>query len=142
MLQRFFNYMRFQTTHNFWHRLMNSRFFLLGLIVILILIGVAIFRERNDYAKNAENIAVLENEISALEKESADLDKLVAYLRSNEFVEDEAREKLNMKKVGEEVIVVPEKKPANESALARNSLWAEKKNWQLWLDYLAGREKF
>lgn len=133
--------MKYQTAHSLGHKLFNSRLFLFGLIIILIVVGTAIFRERNDYAKNAENIAVLENEISALEKESADLDKLVAYLRSNEFVEEEAREKLNMKKVGEEVVMVPGKKQSDELAGEANKNMGVRKNWQLWLDYLTGKER-
>ena len=79
----------------------------------------------------------LEQEIAKLENKNLELTELLGYLKSDDFVEQEAREKLNMRKSGERVMLVP--KAENPETLAGPvSGAAEIKNWRLWLGYFFG----
>lgn len=66
----------------------------------------------------------IENEISALRqeadrirRENETLSEKVRYFASNDFREQEAKEKLGMQKAGEEVVVIRPRAGASESAL-------------------------
>lgn len=61
------------------------------------------------------DIKRLENEIGKLEKDKSDLNSLLSYVQTDAFVEQEAREKLNLAKAGESLVLVPESDSAGES---------------------------
>jgi len=61
---------------------------------------------------------------------------MIKYLRSDEYVEREAREKLGMQKQGEQLVIVPEN--MNNLSVAGDQDMNNKKNWQLWLEYFFG----
>ena len=60
-------------------------------------------------------ISRLENEIGKLEKDKNDLNSLLSYVQTDAFVEQEAREKLNLAKAGESLVLVPESDSAGEN---------------------------
>lgn len=53
-----------------------------------------------------DEIGELEKEIAELEGKNLELARLIEYLGSDQFTEDQARLKLNLKKEGEEVVVI------------------------------------
>lgn len=61
-------------------------------------------------------ISRLENEIGKLEKDKNDLNALLSYVQTDAFVEQEAREKLNLAKDGESLVLVPESDSAGLGA--------------------------
>ena len=67
-------------------------------------VGQEMFKRHNIEAE----ISHLENEINKLEKDKNDLNDLLSYVQTDAFVEQEAREKLNLAKNGESLILVPE----------------------------------
>lgn len=77
----------------------------------------------------------LNNKIENLSSEKTNLERKLEILNSDEFVEKEARTKLNMKKEGEEIYIVPvsSKTLSNESD---DSKMKEKSNLELWLEVL------
>ena len=57
------------------------------------------------YQVNQE-IDELEDEINRLDKKNQELENLIEYLETDQFVDRQAREGLNFKKPGEEVVVI------------------------------------
>lgn len=55
-----------------------------------------------------KEIKSLKEEISEIEGENRELDKLIEYLESDQFLEEQARLNLGLKKEGEEVLVIKE----------------------------------
>lgn len=64
----------------------------------------------------AREVASLEQELGQLEKDKDDLSDLLSYVQTDSFVEFEARNKLNLAKEGESVIVIPQADKPSEPA--------------------------
>jgi cell division protein FtsB len=102
--------------HNFFYRLVSSQYFLA--IIGLIFLVVIIFPLARAYSQRRlveKEIADVKAQISDFESENQQLKDLVTYLQSDQSLEEQARLNLNLKKPGEQVIVV---KDAPDSARA------------------------
>ncbi len=78
-----------------------------GIILLLIfLLGLSLLKHRQEQQNINQNIAQLKKQINQLEKNNKRLEYLISYFQSDNYVEKEARTKLEMKKPGEKVIVV------------------------------------
>lgn len=69
--------------------------------------------------------------LSSLEKKVAELKDRLDYVRSYEFVEKEARDRLNLQRPGEIVLILPE--PDAVLGVEAGAEKAELPNWQKWL---------
>jgi len=92
----------------FYSRL--SLFLLLLAVIWLSLVLVKTFYRRHQLDNE---ISSLKGEIDKLEKKHQELDQLISYVGSQDFLEKEAKDKLNLKKEEENVAMI------NESALGR-----------------------
>ena len=81
---------------------------ILGLI-IMAAITYPLIININKQSKINSEIKELELEISDLENKNLDLKELISYLGSNQFTEEQARLNFNLKKEGEEVVVIDNK---------------------------------
>jgi len=115
-------------------KIISSRITSLGLFFILILIIYALIKNSGREEIVSNNTAKLSQEIQAIEKENRELAELIKYFSSSEFVDKEAREKLNMIKPGEKVVVVPQENNSEDwgNENEKNNL----SNWRLWIKYL------
>src|SRR3989337_2005949 len=84
-------------------RLISILFLLIG-IFLLGNLAQGIF----DAWRGRERIQKMKQDLQEIAKENETLQQEVQYYQSEEFVEKEAREKLNLVKPGETVIIVPE----------------------------------
>jgi cell division protein FtsB len=91
---------------NFLLLLFSSSFFSIILILVLILIWFGFFKVYFQKKEIAKEIFALEEEIKKLEGERSNLLKTLEYLKSDFYKEKEAREKLEMQKPGEKVIII------------------------------------
>ena len=115
-------------------KIISSRITSLGLFFILILIIYALIKNSGREEIVSNNTAKLSQEIQAIEKENRELAELIKYFSSSEFVDKEAREKLNMIKPGEKVVVVPQENNSEDwgNENEKNNF----SNWRLWIKYL------
>ncbi|MFH1233462.1 MAG: septum formation initiator family protein [Patescibacteria group bacterium] len=92
---------------NFIYRLVLSQKFLalLGLVVIILISFPLVKNVSRGYKVNQE-IKELEKEITNLESKNSNFKDLISYLESDQFVEEQARLKLGLKKEGEAVAVI------------------------------------
>jgi cell division protein FtsB len=82
----------------------ESRFVNLILIVLLVLSAVKVIREAIVRYEINKEIAALENQLGDLESKSDKLGNMIAYLKTDQYIETEARTKLNLVKPGEKQI--------------------------------------
>jgi cell division protein FtsL len=116
-------------TKNFF----KSKYFVFCLILLLVLVSIAMTKEAYRYYKVGQEIRDLENKIRDLKKSNEELAQEKEYFTSKEFLEDEARKKLNMVKEGESVIVI-----SSQSAPEENKSQEQKpkiSNIKFWLEY-------
>ncbi len=85
-------------------------FLLLVLVVFVGVIGVRVWRENK---RVDDEIARLEREAENLKNERLQTLELLRYVRSSDFIEDEARETFNLAKPGESMMLL------STSSLAR-----------------------
>jgi len=86
--------------------LFNEKILTVFLLVIIILLSIPLYNNFHRRQKINREISDLEAEIKQAENKNTDLQKLIKYLESDQFVEEQARLNLNMKKPGESVAVV------------------------------------
>ncbi|OGZ28276.1 MAG: hypothetical protein A2562_04345 [Candidatus Nealsonbacteria bacterium RIFOXYD1_FULL_39_11] len=83
-----------------------------GIIMVLAIIFLSLTNWKI-YQRKAnlnEKIAELQGEISVLEERKIELSGLISYVQSDDYVEQVARDQLNMKRPGEEVVVIQDDK--------------------------------
>src|SRR3989338_6457020 len=84
--------------------------FLIASLLIFVWLGVAMRREFVRKQEMGVELSALKASIEKNQKENEELSKKIAYLKDEENIEREARERLNLKKPDERVaIIVPPK---------------------------------
>lgn len=101
------------TTQKYWIRV--------GIVGLVLLVSWVIYVSSKQIARNGriENeVSMLQNEADKIRRENETLGEKIAYFSSADFREQEAKEKLGMKKEHEEVVVIkehPQSEVLNES---------------------------
>jgi cell division protein FtsL len=116
----------------------KSKYFILCLILFLVLVLISMTKEAYRYYKVSQEIKDLENKIEDLRKSNEELIQEKEYFTSREFLEDEARRKLNMVKEGESVIVISDPNKLEEENKPEEQK-PKTSNIKLWLEYFFGR---
>lgn len=104
----------------------------LPIIAIFILLLViknnisGIFRTLED-ENTAEN---LKEKLVSEQKKNQFLKEHLFYVKTDQFVEEEAREKLGMSRPGEYIVIAPTSTPLNQEKIEINT----KPNWHRWLE--------
>lgn len=127
----------------------KSRIKHIAISVVLLLIAVSFIKSTVDVLKNTQRLREQKESLVLLEQQKTQLEQQVAYKKTQEFIEESARDDLNMIKPGEHVYVVsglgvdPETFGGsgsdsadsgftnNNSSVAENSRYGGK-NWYRW----------
>ena len=77
-------------------------------ISVLLLFGMFNFtRTTMDIIQSSKRLESMQKTVSSLEKKKLALDKELKYKKTARFIEEQARNRLNMAKKGEDVLVLP-----------------------------------
>lgn len=93
--------------------ILSSKILFLLALFILVFFSVNLVKEVVNKRDLQQDINKLQAEINSLENRNEELSGLIDYFNSMDFVETEARIKLNLKKPGESIIIVPEEENIN-----------------------------
>lgn len=98
-----------------FERVLLSRWFLFTLLIVMIIVAVGYARAYYaDYQVRAQ-ISALEKEVQNLQKKKFNSLELLERAKTENFLEEKAKTELNLKKPGENVLIIPEiKTQANE----------------------------
>ncbi len=88
--------------------LIFSKFFLIFCVILFVIVLFAFAKGTVKSYKVDSEIQELQEEIGQLERQNQDFSQLVTYLKSDAFVEQEAKLKLGFKKPGENLVVIPQ----------------------------------
>lgn len=113
-------------------RLLQSKVTLLLLALITVASITQLSREAmRRHAINAQ-IRKIEQDMSNLKNKRFELNRIISYLQSDAYIEEEARKKLNLRRPGEAVYVVPDvKQRADDVGNQAGSMTAA----QEWIHY-------
>ena len=87
-------------------QIFSSKILLVVSLIILIFFSTNLVKEIINRRDLKSEVSSLEEEINKLEGRNQELSHLIGYFESLDFVEKEARTKLNLRKPGEKIIIV------------------------------------
>lgn len=119
---------------------LNSFLLIPLLIVPLIFLSLSLHKELKRRTLIKNELRKLEKELVESEKRKEELAQFLEDLKSDAFLEKQAKEKLNLKKQGEEVISVffQESKAIDLKGITSVAK-SPKPNYHLWWEYILGR---
>lgn len=112
---------RTEKEKNWFRKILSSKLILGGTIILLIFISVALGKAVYKRYQIQKEIALIQAEIQKAEGKNKELARLLEYLDTSSFQEKMARQKLNLKREGENVVVIPVKKKGEEVILGENN---------------------
>jgi len=121
-------------------KIFSGMFFLAGLAV-LVLIGISLGKEVYRKRQIQKEIEGLQSQISQMGQQNGDMENLISYLSSTDFQEKQAREKLNLQKSDEKMIVLrkdvvqSDSQPQNTAVNPQAPPEDNSPNWQKWWKY-------
>lgn len=89
-------------------KIISSKPLLLIEFGLLALLGFYFGKEMLAENATQQEIQTLESELQQLEHSKNELSALLEYVKTDEFVANEAREKLNLVQAGEQLVVIPD----------------------------------
>lgn len=91
-------------------RIMTAKYLMrAGVVIIVALISWAVYVSSKQFSRNQrieDEVSALQAEADKIQRENETLTEKIRYFDSNDFREQEAKEKLGMKRAGEEVVVI------------------------------------
>jgi len=121
-------------------RVFSGLFFLAG-ITVIVLIGISLGKETYRKRQIQKEIENLQIEIQSLNQENSEINNLISYFSTKEFEEKEAREKLNLQKEDERMIILRKElesqknEKKEESAPIQAPEEDKSPNWKKWIEY-------
>lgn len=124
-------------TENFWQRIFYSQLIIFVGVVFIILFSVGISKRVERKHQIDKEINQLQGEVDRLASNGKELNEFLGYLNSNDFLEEEARIKLGLKKDGEQIVIINNKPKEIQTDNYSNATVApqKKNNPQKWYDY-------
>lgn len=114
---------------------MKNRLLSIAILIFALCLIVSLSRDIINLIQKEEEIEGSQLEVEELEVKNEELKKQLEYVKSAEFLEKEAREKLGLAREGETVVILPENIEeiigANQSQISENQ---EMPNWKRWLN--------
>jgi len=99
----------------------GSNIFTFLLFILLVLSFIKVSKEVLLRYEINKEIKQLENQLSELEDKTSKMDQLISYLRTDEYIEKEARLKLNFSKPGEKQINLSPSKFSQDDFIKNNN---------------------
>jgi cell division protein FtsB len=107
--------MRREKSQSWVKKFFTSRYFLLVFSGILLIILVGYVRAYYQDYKIKQEIKQLEAEVKTLETKKIESLEILQYVTSEDFVEEKARTELNLRKPGENMVIINREENAFES---------------------------
>ncbi len=123
-----------------YEKLVRSRIFFIVLIPIFLALLVGIFQQFYHRYQVKKDLGKLDAEIANFNKQKEDLNNLLDYYKNESYLENEARVRLNLKKEGEEVVIILPTATSTESDKISSQRDTENMpNYKQWWRYFFGK---
>lgn len=108
---------------------MIKKFLILAIILVGLIAGYNLVSQILEAAKSGERLTAAADTVYQLEKRNKELKKELQDAQSPQFIEEKARNKLGLGKVGETIVIIPDEKikqilgASNSAAIIRLPNW-------------------
>ncbi len=106
---------------NKFKKIFTSRVFLFLLLLAFIWLALVLVKAFYKKRQMNQEIGALKSEIAKMDKKGQELNQLLSYFSSQSYLEKEAKDKLNLKKEGESVVMVQGSSIIDEAITAENN---------------------
>jgi len=123
-------------------RIFSFKLFFVISIAAIVFLGVSLGKEFYRGYQIQREIESLKKDIESFRKSNYELSKLIEYYKTDEYKEVQARERLNLKKDGEKIIVIKPILEDQEKEEVKKDVGAEKENapnYKKWWNYFFGK---
>jgi cell division protein FtsB len=121
---------------NFIGRIFSFKIFFLAGVLAVVFLGANLGKEYRRELQIQKEIDSLKNEIESFEKDNYKLSRLVELYKTEEWKEVEARKRFNMKKEGENLIIITEPDDSSGKVLsAKIDSNKSLPNYKKWWNY-------
>lgn len=90
------------------------RLLVISSFLVLFFVSYKLFEQTYKQNQINQDIAQMQEEIGRLNQDNQDLSELISYLQTDDFKEKEAKDKLNLIKEGENLVLIKEKEVRKE----------------------------
>lgn len=106
-----------------------------GLLILALFLGFSLLKSISTIVGSNQKIIDANKKVLELEKEQKELNKKLSEVKSIQFIEQEARDKLSLAKKGELVVVLPDRDTLKSLAphLPENKATLPDPNWKKWM---------
>jgi cell division protein FtsB len=109
------------------------------IIIIMVYLLISFVRDSLELGEIEKRLKRAADEVERLRTEKRELEEKKRWAESEDFLEEEARNKLGLGKEGETVVVLPEEEDGGagverELGVMKKEETEEKENWQRWAD--------
>ncbi len=112
---------------------MPKRAVLAVFLVILSLVCIGLIKQISEALNSGQRLDLAIDEVEKLKQENKRLQNKLAEVQEYNYVEEVARNKLNMSKPNETIVIVPQEAVANILTSQRVAPEVKLANWQGWL---------
>lgn len=112
-----------------WYKIKNSLAFNIALFLVVIFVGYGSFKLVREALSLNQEARSREEKIGELARKKQELEAYLAELSTDEAVRREAKDRLNLKEPGEEVVVVAADEEVKEEERPPLSFWARITNF-------------
>ena len=108
----------------------------IAILVILLIVGITIFnlgKQIGDSITASKRLDQAADEVSELQNENKRLNKRLSEVQEFDFIEETARNKLNMARPGETIVIVPQEQLIQVLDSEKRVDAPKVANWQGWL---------
>ena len=100
---------------------MNTKIIITLFTIVSLFLLVSLAQEMNRRVQIQREVRRLEEEVQAMQRSVIELENLNQYFRTDAYQERLAREKLNYRAPGEQVVLIPENAQPEEESIAPES---------------------
>ncbi len=111
---------------------MLRKIIITGLIVVVLLIVYSLLNQITDALRSSDRLSAQAEAVFKLEAKNRDLKKKLSQIKSPEFIEQQARDKLGLSKGGETVVIIPEEKLKMVLGASNSAQEVRLPNWMGW----------
>lgn len=137
---------RSKSSTGFIKKLLSSKVFLFFIVLTLISLATSVGRESYHKYQLTKEINRLKSETERLAGKNQQLANLLEHFKEESYLEKEARLKLNLKKPGEKVVILPQSDSPEDLPLEaqleieKEEEKEEEINWWKWWEYFFLRD--